>query len=814
MAIVHSGNRRRILSSLMILSMLLPSAGCGKRSKSKTDEKADLYSSGRVIQETDPYFTADVKKVNIPVDTSKTVEYVSTSDCKYTGDVAIISYSISYKLPEEIEEKQKNGVAPGETFDFDFSEYMENVTGIFDKEGNLIKAIDMGEDSIYGVALDKEGNIHMIYYHYEPTVYSADMKPDETNNQKTKYWIEVFNSSGESLRRMPIEDVDKSDWHDWKASFAILEDGTYCYSVSGELYLFSKDAKLLHNVSDLGREIQGNILRQDGKNYVISLLHDPNAGNEYQLKEIDLKTGKLGTGTDAGALASFDNVIVREEGIFVNSYSGCFKYDIKTGKAEQVFSWNDTDLDRAQMRDIECTPKNENEILAVGHKDYLYDYPYLIRLTREKTNPHAGKKMLVIGGEGISNVKDLVSFASIYSSKPENAARVVLVDYTEGMNPEENYSEIEKKIYLDTLTGAGPDILVNLFDSISFRSDAIMEDMNQYIDGSRGIDRDLYFDNVFRVCETDGALYHIPVRFELEGLIANSELVSNREGWTYEEFFEASEKMPEEVSFLEGVLYNDLLKLMIGTSLPQFVDYKNRTVDLDNDEMRRILQMVKKYGVAKIPDDEGYQFKTVKLSENSRLEGDMDMTQEKFGEGMLAIRVGTVSNATEIGAHRTRGAAEPAFLGYPATKKTGLAVHPTLTMGITSGSDSKGPAWDFIRSYLEYETPSGLCPYTTSVRIAEYEAEFQSKMKEINGYYEQYYEEDPVMARLLSFQISEGDIDEFRELVKNATICTGGDPVIFSIICEEAAGYFAGDRSEDEVLKNIQNRALTVVKER
>ena len=34
------------------------------------------------------------------------------------------------------------------------------------------------------------------------------------------------------------------------------------------------------------------------------------------------------------------------------------------------------------------------------------------------------------------------------------------------------------------------------------------------------------------------------------------------EGWTYEEFFEASEKMPEEVSFLEGVLYNDLLKLI------------------------------------------------------------------------------------------------------------------------------------------------------------------------------------------------------------------------------------------------------------
>ena len=813
MAIVHSGNRRRILSSLMILSMLLPSAGCGKRSKSKTDEKADLYSSGRVIQESDPYFTADVKKVNIPVDTGKKVEFLTTTDCTYTGDVAIVAYSIGYELPEEIKELEKTGQPMEDIPGFSYSDYLKNATGIFDKEGNLIKSIDMGEDVIYGVATDKEGNIHMLYYHYIPTVYSADMTADQ---EPTMFWIEVFDGSGNSIRKLPInsDDTDRDGWVDWKSSFAILEDGSYCYSASGKMYIFGQDGKRLHLVTDLGREIQGNILRQDGKNYVLSLLHDPNAGNEYQLKEIDLKTGKLGTGTEAGSLASFDNVIVNEEGVFVNSYSGCFKYDMKTGQTEQVFSWNDSDLDRAQMRDIRCTPKSEGEILAVGHKEYTYDYPYLIRLTREKVNPHAGKKMLVIGGENVSKMKELVSFASVYSSKPENAARVVIVDYTEGMSTDADYSEIEKSIYLDTLTGAGPDILVNLFDSISFRSDAIMEDMNQYIDGSRGIDRKLYFDNVFRVCETDGALYHIPVRFNLEGLIVNSELIPNTYGWTYDEFFDASEKMPENVSFLEGVLYNDLLKLMLGTSLPQFVDYKNKTVDLDNEEMKRILQMVKKYGVPKIPDDEGYMYKTVKLSENSKLEGEMDMTEEKFREGMLAIRVGEIAHASEIGSQRTRGASNLSFLGYPATKKTGMAVHPKLTMGITASSDSKGPAWDFIRSFLEYETPSGLYSYDAPVRIAECETEFKNIMTEVNTLYDEYLKEDPVFARLMSYRVSEGDIDEFRELVEGATICTGGDPVIFNIICEEAAGYFAGDRTEDEVLKNIQNRASIVVKER
>ena len=96
-------------------------------------------------------------------------------------------------------------------------------------------------------------------------------------------------------------------------------------------------------------------------------------------------------------------------------------------------------------------------------------------------------------------------------------------------------------------------------------------------------------------------------------------------------------------------------------------------------------------------------------------------------------------------------------------------------MGITASSDSKGPAWDFIRSFLEYETPSGLYSYYAPVRIAEYETEFKNIMTEVNTHYDEYLKEDPVFARLMSYRVSEGDIDEFRELVEGATICTIAD---------------------------------------
>ncbi|MBR3033690.1 MAG: hypothetical protein IKH92_11800, partial [Clostridiales bacterium] len=61
--------------------------------------------------------------------------------------------------------------------------------------------------------------------------------------------------------------------------------------------------------------------------------------------------------------------------------------------------------------------------------------------------------------------------------------------------------------------------------------------------------------------------------------------------------------------------------------------------------------------------------------------------------------------------------------------------------------------------------------------------------------------------------ISEEDIGEVRKLITNVTRSVNRDPVISGIISEEAAGYFAGDRTEDEVLSTIQNRTSIVVKE-
>ena len=60
----------------------------------------------------------------------------------------------------------------------------------------------------------------------------------------------------------------------------------------------------------------------------------------------------------------------------------------------------------------------------------------------------------------------------------------------------------------------------------------------------------------------------------------------------------------------------------------------------------------------------------------------------------------------------------------------------------------------------------------------------------------------------------EQDLNEIREMIENANTTLSYDAAMLEVITEEAAAYFAGDRSADDVLKNIQNRCDLIIDER
>ena len=114
---------------------------------------------------------------------------------------------------------------------------------------------------------------------------------------------------------------------------------------------------------------------------------------------------------------------------------------------------------------------------------------------------------------------------------------------------------------------------------------------------------------------------------------------------------------------------------------------------------------------------------------------------------------------------------------------------------MVSTSKYKDLAWDFLRELLEYTA----------------DPEFRDSLFPINR--ELFENECHAVIRISSLA-TEQDLQELREIIEAAetTICY--DAAMLDVITEEAAAYFAGDRSEEDVLKNIQNRCDLIVKER
>ena len=120
-----------------------------------------------------------------------------------------------------------------------------------------------------------------------------------------------------------------------------------------------------------------------------------------------------------------------------------------------------------------------------------------------------------------------------------------------------------------------------------------------------------------------------------------------------------------------------------------------------------------------------------------------------------------------------------------------------------------------IRAYLEYTEGSSSGEDSSdgiSVNRERFETQNRQEMAYRNKLHEDTLKE---IAALSSYfvEVKEEDLDTLRTLVENANTVFLQDPAAFNVISEEAAGFFAGDRTAEDVLSIIQNRTKTIVSE-
>ena len=189
----------------------------------------------------------------------------------------------------------------------------------------------------------------------------------------------------------------------------------------------------------------------------------------------------------------------------------------------------------------------------------------LVKLTRMDKNPHAGKSVIELGC--ISAEAGFRDYVIDYNKDPNHVSRIIISDYADQIFEKTDYMEaladLSDRVYLDMLSGDGPDILMNFYGYSQFNNEEILVDLNSYVDGQSGLNRDEYYDNIFRACEESGKLFQIPVCVSVSGYAGNPNLIGDRTSWTYEEFEQVASSLPENVSLIRDTARADFLQMIL-----------------------------------------------------------------------------------------------------------------------------------------------------------------------------------------------------------------------------------------------------------
>jgi ABC-type glycerol-3-phosphate transport system substrate-binding protein len=841
----------RIFALIIALAMLLPLAAC----KPKDDKKKSA-----VVSADDPYFS--VKEVDI-----FTPKSINDSVSNYTvplGDkIAIIMEIYEYDdqmmgdmynekmaaevgLNEEVivediaeendeltdesdvsdeitdETEEITDEITDETIDpeevdpeyyeedpYSYQQSIKRILYIYDLAGNRISEVDLsfltknaGDAYMQNIKGDGQGNIAILMQSYDQVTYESSTE------------LIVIDTTGKEIKpRVKFT----SEENMWFSSIAFDAQGNMyiCNYMENGVSITVKDpqGKDLATVEEQ-KNSGGTLYNLDGKVYV-DVYGDK--GYDYKLYPIDPLTGTFGEPIDMTSLQG--QVTYGAEGIYVTKAGGISSYDLKTKEQVEVLSWNDTDLDMSRYYYSSCIPMTKDQFVFVSQ---YYNYNYnsseeqvpepvkLVILTREKTNPNAGKMILVLGGFGLSYRTELS--AEIYKYNKESTKFRIetkdysdLIDYSEVTGEDYDYMKVYAKaaeqLYLDMINGDGPDILMSgdgLTSLERFESKGLLADLYKLAAKDETFKKEDYIQSVMSLFERDGKLYQFPTNFSMQGLVGPTRFIGERTGWTVDEFSEMVNNLPEGVYTLVNVQQSDLLMQSLMLSMGSFVDYTKNEVRFNSPEFYKLLEFAKTYG-------SDVEENPMPMDDMYADEGYID-EWELMNQGKLALRMAYLYSPSSISDTRFEFGEPVTFIGYPSSNKAGMSCSASQTYAISSESPNQEAAWDFISFFISKETQMALPEYSDApIRKDALDAKIENLLKprdENNAGY--WYGE----------QMTQADADQFLAMVESISTLSGADGEIMSIIQEETPAYFKGLKTAEDVAKIIQDRVQTLVNER
>ena len=634
-------------------------------------------------------------------------------------------------------------------------------------------------DMIWDVFYDKDGNPYFVLEHKDKSlsVYSLD---GDGFKENAGFASLIKNSADDHFKK------------------AFITENGKIFSVNQNSFaLYDSDFKKLAEES-VGSEVKSAAMSKDGK-LLIGCLSGESGTVKDVVKAYDPETLSFGNEIELDVDQIDNNTLISGAGkydFYYDNGSVISGYKIDSKMFDKVFEYDSSDVVYGTLSKV-CF-MDENTFLALfSGSDTQSDIDFIdkyVHLDPKDVDSRIVLKLAVQNND--ENVSKIVN----QYNKSQTKYRIKVVDYSQ-------YDDPEAKMSTDIAAGNTPDIY-EVSDGIAGMTidqcikKGYLEDLTPYLEKDKKLSPDDFIQSAYNSMLRDGKLYFTASGFAVNYIIADKTEVSDGISWSYKEMKDYVLSKPEgTMMFYDETKYENLQNLM-WYCYGDFVDWENGSCDFTSDEFKAVLELC----------NTGADEETQKNFEN---------TSELLDSGTMLFLKGYTSPVTSFDLFDVLFSGNATIKGFPSKDGTGLYTEFHSAFAISKSCASKDAAWDFVRIPLteDYEghTDYGSVPLREDVY-----AEMVKMMSATESGKDKYGNEYMTMEGVnvnrddisyVAHAFDEKDRKEFRTIIDSADSMLQQDSKIYSIIEEEAANYFSGNKTLDETCKVIQDRVSTYINE-
>ena len=673
-----------------------------------------------------------------------------------------------------------------------------------------------------GVTPETDEDYYMKYMQYEENMTLQRLDP--ATGEQT------------AIDLTPVKEAAGNPDYFYVNSFAVDGEGNIYLASDSGFYILDSEGKLLASVPGGEYYIQSMTPIPGGK--LLVLAYDYNVGHMLAYT-LDPGATELGEGVQVSSDLYNPTPGGGDYDLYYSSGINFYGYNMETGEKEKVLNWLSCDVDPGYG--LTPTVLEDGRIVAIVSSEnniaYARAYPSsaspseedytvtneLVILTKTPAGQVAQKEVLTMACMYLDyNVRGQV----VEFNKNSDRYRIEVQDYSEYNNydseDEADWNAGATKLRTEILSGKVPDLIsVNGISISQFAAKGLLEDLYPCLDSDPELSRSDLMENVLKAFERDGKLYTTLSSFTVNTVMGAASLVGDTPGWTVDEFQAALAQMremsPECTAFDKYITRSDILQQCLYQDMPRFVNWETGECNFDSDAFIKLLEFANSFPSEF--DWENYEW-TEEDDAYYRVSHGMQMLVNPsiYGFEVYDLRIYNYL----LGGKGT-------FIGFPTEFGVGNTFYPAGTQFCMSSScANKEAAWEFLRQFFteKYQTNGDTWGFPTNAKA------FRARMEQaMEPWYQTDYNGNYVLDEngnrieqdygtwggegyeVPGGPVTQAEADQILELINSTTKVLDYDENIYKIVEEGIEPYFAGQRSAQDVAKQIQSKVMIYVNE-